>query len=141
MRTALVGRWVTSSVAAIGCQYRRSSSPILVQGPTLVKSSLSSGVIMCAPCIFSNVAPRRSRYSTPGRPSPPYWIIGEALQKPPKCSLCLERGKLGIAIFSGFKNVLSSFKVCDTFAFFRHCKQKSLSLRKFLKLLKRLLAH
>jgi hypothetical protein len=41
----------------------------------------------------------------------------------------------GIAIFSSFKNVLSSLKICGTFAFF-HCKQKSLSVRKFLKLLK-----
>src|SRR6266478_3273088 len=73
--------------------------------------------------------------------SPLYWMIGEALQKPSKCSLCLERGRLGIAIFSGFKNVLSSLKICDTFAFFQHCKQKSLSVRKFLKLLKRLLVH
>jgi hypothetical protein len=68
-------------------------------------------------------------------------MIGEAVQKLPKRSLCLERGRLGIAIFSGFKNVLSFLKICGTFAFFQHCKQKSLSVRKFLKLLKRLLVH
>src|SRR5262249_50496379 len=72
--------------------------------------------------------------------SPLYWMIGKALQKLPKCSLCLERGRLGIPIFSSFKNVLSSLKICGAFAFF-HCKQKSLSVRKFLKLLKRLLVH
>src|SRR5262249_16424255 len=94
---------------------------------------------MYTPCLFANVAPRRRDIPPRSDTSPLYWMIGEAVQKPPKCSLCLERGRLGIAIFSGFKNVLFSLKICDTFAFFQHRNQKSLSLRTFLKLLNRLI--
>src|SRR5262249_41303935 len=83
---------------------------------------------------------RRALTAT-GDTSPRYWIIGEALQKPPQCSLGLEGGRLAIAIFSRFNNVLSFPKICDAFAFLQHCKQKALSVREFFKFVKRLLVH
>src|ERR1700691_1268282 len=44
MRTGLIG-WTSSSLApAMGCQYRRSSSPIGVPAPTRVSISLRSAV-------------------------------------------------------------------------------------------------
>src|SRR5215510_9775470 len=55
--TALTGLSSSSTAAPIGCQYRRSNSPIGVPGPTFVNRSFSLTVSMAPPFAY-NVASR-----------------------------------------------------------------------------------